>query len=71
VLDRVGAPDLSDAEVADIQQAIVDTEALEGLERHIADLTAEAVMALDAIELDGDASAELVALADYVSGRGT
>ena len=70
VLDRVGAPDLDDDEVADIQQAIIDSGALAALERHISALTAEAVAALDAIELDGDASAELIALADYVGGRG-
>ena len=37
------------------------------LEQHIAALTEQAVAALEVIELAGDASAELVALADYVS----
>ena len=69
VLDRVGASDLDDGEVADIQQAIVDSGALEALEKHISGLTAEAIAALDTIDLDGDAPAELVALADYVVGR--
>ena len=70
VLDRVGAPDLDDSEVADIQQAIIDSGALAALEQHISALTAEAVAALDEIELDGDASTELIALADFVGGRG-
>ena len=69
ILDRVGAPDLDHREVAEIQQVIIDSGALDALERHISTLTAGAVAALDAIVLDGDASAELIALADYVVGR--
>jgi geranylgeranyl diphosphate synthase type I len=69
ILDRVGAPDLDDSDVAEIQQVIVDSGALDALEAHISALTAEAVAALDTLELDGEASAELIALADYVVGR--
>jgi geranylgeranyl diphosphate synthase type I len=69
ILDRVGAPDLDDSEVAEIQQVIVDSGALDALEVHISALTAEAVAALETLELDGEASAELIALADYVVGR--
>ena len=41
-------PDLDDDEVAEIQQVIVDTGALDALEARIAELAAEAVAALDA-----------------------
>jgi geranylgeranyl diphosphate synthase type I len=71
VLDLVGRPGLTDAEVASIQQVIVDTGALADLEATIAHLTAEAVAALDRLDLVGDARDELVALAEFVSQRET
>jgi geranylgeranyl diphosphate synthase, type I len=71
VLDRVGAPDLTDAEVADIQQAIVDTGALAALEAHIESLTRAAIDALDTVAIAPDARSELIALAEYVSWRQT
>jgi geranylgeranyl diphosphate synthase, type I len=71
VLDRVGAPDLADDDVAQIQQVIVDTGALDALEAHIAALTASAVAALDRIDIVPEARNELVALAEYVSWRHT
>lgn len=71
VLDRVGAVDLTDDEVAAIQQVIVDTGALDALEAHIAALTVAAVASLDRLDLAGDARTELTALADYVSRRQT
>jgi geranylgeranyl diphosphate synthase type I len=69
VLARVGAPGLGDDEVDKIQQVIVDTGALDALEAHIAELAAEAVTALDGVELAGAARAELAALADFVVAR--
>jgi geranylgeranyl diphosphate synthase type I len=71
VLDLVGRPGLTDAEVASIQQVIVDTGALADLEATIAGLTAGAVAALDRLELVGDARDELIALAEFVSQRET
>jgi geranylgeranyl pyrophosphate synthase len=67
----VGRPGLTDAEVASIQQVIVDTGALADLEATIAGLTAGAVAALDRLELVGDARDELIALAEFVSQRET
>jgi geranylgeranyl diphosphate synthase type I len=71
VLQRVGHADLTDEEVTDIQQVIVDTGALDDLERTIVDRTREAVTAIEAADLDDLARDELVALATYVSQRET
>lgn len=69
VLDRVGAPDLSDDEIMRIQRVIADTGALASLEAQIAERADEAVAALDTMPLTEDARAELRNLADYVVGR--
>ena len=69
VLDRVGRPDLTDAEVTAIQQVIVDCGALAALEQCIADLTDAAVAALDRAPIDDTARHELRQLAAYVSHR--
>ena len=69
ILDRVGAPDLNDAEVADIQQVIIDTGALHDLEAHITKLTDEALASLPAMPLNAAAKTELALLAGYVSWR--
>jgi geranylgeranyl diphosphate synthase type I len=69
VLAEVGAPGLDGHGVARIQQAIVDTGALDELEAHITALTAEAVAAIEAAPIVETAKTELVALADYVSWR--
>ena len=75
VLDRVGDPALTDAEVADIQHVIVDTGALADLEATIDRLTAEAIDALagtgpdDRLLLDTEVVAQLTALAHTVSRR--
>ena len=68
-LDLVGRPDLTNADIAAIQQVIVDTGALDELEAHIAALTDEALAALDDIPVTDEARQELVALAAYVSWR--
>jgi geranylgeranyl diphosphate synthase, type I len=69
VLDRVGAPDLGEDEVATIQAVIVATGALDELESHITALTATALAALDDLPLASPARDELVELAHYVSWR--
>ncbi|HUF97906.1 MAG TPA: polyprenyl synthetase family protein [Ilumatobacter sp.] len=71
VLAKVGRRVLSDADVADIQQIIVDTRALASLEATIAARADEAVAALDHVHLEGTAHDELIALAAYVSQRDT
>ena len=69
VLDRVGCPDLTDADVREIQQVIVDTGALADLEAHIEALTAEAIDSLAAVDITDEARRELTVLAEYVSRR--
>jgi len=69
VLDRVGTPDLDDGDVAEIQQVIIATGALDDLERHIESLTCLAIAALDDVDLDPAARRELAELAGYVSRR--
>jgi geranylgeranyl diphosphate synthase, type I len=69
VLGDVGAPGLDGYGVARIQQAIVDTGALDELEAHITALTHAAITAIEAAPILDDAKTELVALADYVSWR--
>jgi geranylgeranyl diphosphate synthase, type I len=69
VLDRVGAAGLTDDDVEAIQQVILDTGALDALERHIERLTADALIALEAVDLDPTAQRELADLAGYVSRR--
>ena len=69
VLSDVGRPGLTDDDVAAIQQVIIDTGALDALERTIAERTDEAVAAITRADIDGAARDELVALAAYVSQR--
>jgi geranylgeranyl diphosphate synthase type I len=69
VLDLVGRPGLDDETVARIQQVIIDTGALDELEKHISDLTVAAVGAITAAPISELAKTELTALADYVSWR--
>jgi geranylgeranyl diphosphate synthase type I len=69
VLDRVGAADLDAAEIAAIQQVIVDTGALDELESAIERLSSEAIEALASIDITAVARDELAALAHFVVGR--
>ena len=69
VLDRVGATDMTDAEVADVQQVIIDTGALARLEAHITTLTDTAIAALADLPITAEACDELRQLASYVSWR--
>ncbi len=69
VLALVGRADLTDADVAKVQQVIVDSGALADLEATICRLTAEAVAAIELADIASDARNELIALAAYVSQR--
>jgi geranylgeranyl diphosphate synthase type I len=69
VLARVGAPDLTDDEVAAIQQVIVECGALDEMEATISRLTEEAVAAILTAPITEEARQQLVALAHYVSQR--
>ena len=69
VLALVGRTDLSDHDVARVQQAIIDTGALAELERTIVQLTDDAIVAIEQAPLTAEARNELVALAAYVSHR--
>jgi geranylgeranyl diphosphate synthase type I len=69
VLDRVGAADLGDDDIAEIQQVIIDTGALAALEAQIAALTERAVAAIEEAPITEPSQFELIALAHYVSWR--
>lgn len=68
VLERTGAPDLADAEVADIQQVIVDTGALSDLEEAINGRLQRAVEALDD-RINSAAVGPLTELAAFIVDR--
>jgi geranylgeranyl diphosphate synthase type I len=69
VLDRVGAADLGDADIAAMQHVIIETGALDDLEAQIAALTQEAIIAIETAPITELSKAELIALAHYVSRR--
>jgi geranylgeranyl diphosphate synthase type I len=71
VLDRVGAADLSDLEVAAAQQVLVDTGAMEEMEQRIAKLTVQAVDAIEVADVTTEARDALVELATFVASRDT
>jgi geranylgeranyl diphosphate synthase type I len=69
VLEKVGRPDLTDADVAQIQQAVRNTGALAAIEQRIASLHDEAVRALNRSQMQGESYDALVHLADVVTQR--
>lgn len=69
VLERYGAADLTEAEVADLQEVLVDSGAVARLELTIDELVAEAVAAIEVAPLAAEAVYALVELAGYVAGR--
>jgi len=69
VLRLVGRAELSDTEVARVQDVIRETGALDELEGQIASLTDEAVRAIRKAPIPEQAKEELVALAGFVSWR--
>ena len=69
LLRTVGEPDLDADAVVGLQAVLVDTGAVEVVEAEIAALAAQAVTALDAIDLPSPARAALVDLAAFVIAR--
>ena len=69
VLDRVGCPGLTDADVVEIQSVLIDTGAAADLEAAIADRTAAAIAAIESSSLTAAAREELAAIAVFVSER--
>ncbi len=68
-LARLGNPGITAADVAEIQQAIVESGALRRAEDLIVSLRDEAIAALSASGVHGDAHEQLVQLADSVTSR--
>jgi len=71
VLDRVGADDLSDGEVAAAQQVLLDTGAMDEMEARITQLTEQAIRAIQVVDITAEARDALVELATYVASRET
>jgi geranylgeranyl diphosphate synthase, type I len=69
ILNLVGAPDLSDEDIAKIQQVVIDTGALRAMEDVISTNHAQAVQALNKSEMQGESFDALVHLADVVTQR--
>jgi geranylgeranyl diphosphate synthase type I len=69
LIGRVGEPTLTDADVAALQQVLVDTGAVDVVEQLIDTLTQQAVEAIDAADLTAEARDELVDLARFVASR--
>jgi geranylgeranyl diphosphate synthase type I len=69
LLRAYGSPDLSDDEVADLQDVFVETGALARCEAAIDALVARAIVALDAAPVVPAARRALAELAAYVAGR--
>jgi geranylgeranyl diphosphate synthase type I len=69
LLERVGAADLSDAEVLSIQDVLVDTGAAAEIEGTIERLTAVAVAAIERAAITAEAQDALTDLAAYVARR--
>ena len=69
LLDRYGAPDLSDEEIAGLQDVMVETGAVEALERSIDELVVAATGAVERAPLLPEARIALAELARYVAGR--
>ncbi len=69
ILRTVGQEDLTDGDVAEIQQVIIDSGALDELESRITFLRDKAIASLTQTRLSSDAVEELILLAHYVSDR--
>ncbi|MGH9002490.1 MAG: polyprenyl synthetase family protein [Acidimicrobiia bacterium] len=69
LLARVGASDLTDSEVADLQGLLVETGAKDESERRVETLLAEALAALEGSSLHPEARHALTELAAYVAHR--
>ena len=69
LLDRYGAADLSDDEMADLQDLFVETGAVAQVEATIDERVGEALLRLDEAPLAHEARGALADLARYVAGR--
>jgi geranylgeranyl diphosphate synthase type I len=69
VLRRYGAADLSDDEISALQQVLIDTGAVDAVERSIDSLVAEARRELEHAPLVPAARTALAELAEFVAGR--
>lgn len=69
VLQRVGRDALDAAGVARVQQAIIDTGALQEMESRIEQLTTQAIDAIRGAAIDGAVRERLIELARFVSDR--
>lgn len=69
VLAKVGQPGLSDEDIAEIQQVVIDTGALKAMEDLISSNHAQAVHALEKSQMQGESYNALVHLADVVTQR--
>jgi len=67
--DRFGAPDLSETEVAELQDVLEQTGARRKVETAVDRLVAEALTAIDLAPITGEARAELGELASFVAAR--
>jgi geranylgeranyl pyrophosphate synthase len=68
-LNKVGRPDISASDIADIQEVIQQTGALQTMEDRITQLTAESVNNLSGLSLGKEAIDQFKALAHLVSWR--
>ncbi len=69
LLDRVGSVDLTETDIAELQQVVVDTGARAQIESNITELTDTAISALEGLKFEPAAIEALVELARYVSDR--
>ena len=69
LLDRIGAPDITTAEIAAVQQTMVDCGAVAHVERAIEELVAESLAALDHAPITVDARAALADLGAFAAWR--
>jgi geranylgeranyl diphosphate synthase type I len=67
--DRLGAPDLTDTEVATLQDVLRDTGAVDDIEAQIDDLVSRSLSALATASLTPAATTQLTDLAWFVAGR--
>ena len=69
VLNKVGDPQISQQEIADIQQVIIETDALVALETKISSLVEQSINAISQSSLNQIAIRQLVELAEFVAAR--
>ena len=68
-LDRIGAPDITAAEIAELQQLMIDCGAVREVETAIEGLVAESLTALADAPITADARTALAELGNFVAWR--